>query len=316
MTTGTSLDTRRRAAPSVWWSAILPIVFVFFSGRWFASFLAGPGSFGYDARLYATAARAMLEGRNPYTADLFGGIFAGPPTSLVPLVPFAYLPQEVVAATWITGNLIIAILVLRRLQLPAWWLAFPPLFFSIVMGSVEVLMVGLLVLGGPARGLAVVVKPYAALPLLAERLWRDLAIGVGAMIVSLVVLPWGTFLAELPRVQAAFSSQAFGTNATADPRLFVLAAIALASLGLRRALWLATPVLSPVAQPHYAAITLPMLTPLLALFWAIQVPGAIVAGIIVLAVWERLAPGGRHSPSAAPLRSAGFGRNADTGNVG
>lgn len=297
-------EGRGRAVPSLWWSAVLPIVFVLFSGRWFAAFLAGPGSFGYDARLYAIAARAMLEGRDPYVPDLAGGYFAGPPTSLLPLVPFAYLPQEVVAVTWIAANLVIAVLVLRRLQLPPWWLAFPPLFFPIFVGSVEIPMIGLLILGGRLRGLSMVIKPYAALPLVAERLWRDLALGVAVMVLSLAVLPWGTFLSELPRIQAAFSNQAFGSNATADPRLFVIAVIALASLGLRRALWLATPVLSPVAQIHYAAMTLPVLTPLLALFWAVQVPGAIVAGIVVVAIWERLGPAGRSTTSSASAASA------------
>jgi dolichyl-phosphate beta-glucosyltransferase len=277
-----------RATPSLWWGAVLPIVFVLYSGRWFAAILAGPGAFGYDARLYAIAARAMLEGRDPYAVDLFGGIFAGPPTSLVPLLPFAYLPQEVVATTWMVGNLVLAVLVLRRLRLPAWWLAFPPLFFPIVMGSVELLMLGLLVMGGPLRGLSVVVKPYAGLPLLAERLWRHLALGAAAVLLTFALLPWDAFFADLPRIQAAFSSQAFGSNATADPRLVVISILALASLGLRRALWLATPVLSPIAAIHYAAMTLPVLPPLLALFWAIQVPGAVVAGIVVLAVSERI----------------------------
>jgi hypothetical protein len=285
-------EGKGRAIPSLWWSAVLPIVFIFFSGRWFAAFLAGPDSFGYDARLYAIAARAMLEGRDPYTADLFGGTFAGPPTSLLPLVPFAYLPQPVVAVTWIAVNLVIAVLVLRRLQLPPWWLAFPPLFFPIFVGSVEIPMIGLLILGGRLRGLSMVIKPYAALPLVAERLWRDLALGVAVTVVSLAILPWGMFVSELPRIQAALTNQAFGSNATADPRLLVIAVIALASLGIRRALWLATPVLSPLARVHYAAMTVPVLTPLLALFWAIQVPGAIVAGIVVVAVWERLAPQG------------------------
>jgi len=115
----------------------------------------------------------MLEGGDPWRVDFLGSNFAGPPTTLVPFIPFAYLPQQAVASIWMGGSLILAVLILRRLRLPSWWLAFPPLFFPIVMGSVEVLMVALLVSGGARSGLALVLKPYASLPLLAERRWHE-----------------------------------------------------------------------------------------------------------------------------------------------
>ena len=271
-----------------WDQLILPVVFFFVSGRWFASYLVGPGSLGFDARLYAVAARALIEGRDPWHADLFGAHFAGPPTTLIPFLPFAYLPEEGVAAVWIAGSLVLAILVLRKLGLPSWWLSFPPLFFAIVTGSVEVLMVALLVAGGALSGLAAVLKPYAALPLLAERRWRALVVAMAACAATLLVLPWGTFVADLPYISDRLQFQSFASNAFGNIPLMLIAAAALLSMGIRRALWLATPVLWPNTQVHYAAMTLPVITPLLAVCWALDFPNAMVVGVVLAAISHRL----------------------------
>jgi hypothetical protein len=266
----------------------LPLVFFFVSGRWFASYLVGPGSLGFDARLYAVAARALVEGRDPWHADLFGAHFAGPPTTLIPFVPFAYAPEEVVAAAWIGGSLLLAILILRRLGLPPWWLAFPPLFFAIVTGSVEVLMVALLVAGGVTSGLAAVLKPYAVLPLLAERRWGALVVAMAACAATLLALPWGTFVGDLPYISDRLQFQSFASNAFGNIPLMLIAAAALLSMGIRRALWLATPVLWPNTQVHYAAMTLPVITPLLATCWALDFPNAMVVGVVLAAISHRL----------------------------
>ena len=271
------------------WSVVLPIVFLVSSGRWFASYVAFPGSFGYDARVYPLAARAMLEGRNPWLVELNGGTVVGPPTTLIPYLPFAYLPQELSAVLWIAGLFVIAALVLRRLGLPAWWLAFPPLFDPIVLGNEEVLLLGLIVLGSRLGGLALLLKPYAVIPLIVQRRWSAAALGAIVGLVSLVVLPWGTFIASLPTISQRIVSQSFGDNAFGDPLLMGIAIVALLSLGIRRGFWLATPVLWPYAQTHYGLMTLPIVPPLLALVWALPIPESITVGIVVLAVAEAFA---------------------------
>ena len=43
------------------------------------------------------------------------------------------------------------------------------MFQAIFLGHPEVLVVALLVFGGPLSGVAAVIKPYAAAPLLAEK---------------------------------------------------------------------------------------------------------------------------------------------------
>jgi hypothetical protein len=278
---------------------LLPAVFFLQSGKVFAAFVAEPGAFGYDARLYSIAARAMIEGHDPYAAPLGGGIVIVPPTTLLTFVPFAYVDLAVVTVVCVLGNLLLAAYILRRLGLPAWWIAFPPFFVPILVGSCEILMVAALLFGNRLSGLAVVIKPYAALPLIAERRWYSLAIAGLIFLVSLLVLagPWSVFLLELPRIQQAAVLQMPNVNASSDPLLFVVALAALASLGIRRALWLATPVLLPRAQIHYAAMTLPALTPLLAFFWALPIPFATTIGIVVVAVVDRVQRIGSDAPA-------------------
>jgi hypothetical protein len=275
-----------------WDGVVLPIVFLGVSGYWFASFLIGPDAFGYDARLYAFAARAMIQGQDPWYVERFGGNFAGPPTTLVPYLPFAYLPEPLVAAIWIIGSLLLAIWILRRLNLPPWWLAFPPLFVPIVTGSVEVLMVAILISGGSLSGLAAVVKPYAGLVLLAERRWRAMMVAAVVTLVTLPLLPWGTFVSDLPHIAERLQVQSSTSNAFGNVPLTLVAGVALLSMGVRRALWLATPVLWPSPQIYYAAMTLPVITPIIALCWALDFPGAMVVGIVLGAIGLRLKPVG------------------------
>jgi hypothetical protein len=208
---------------------------------------------------------------------------------LVAYIPSAYLPDTFVAVGWIGIDLCLAAVVLRRLQLPPWWLAFPPLFIAIFLGSIEIPMTAILVLGGRWSGLAALLKPYALLPLIAEQRWRPIAVCGAVWAVSLIVLPWGTLFGDLGLVRAAFERQwdPNDANAFGNSILPIVTVLALLSLGVRRALWLSAPVLWPLGHRHYAAMTLPVIPPATALFWALPVPGALVAGILAGAVVER-----------------------------
>lgn len=255
---------------------ILPVTFALMSGRYLIAFLVEPQALGYDARLYANAARAMLAGGDPWAVTV-NGSFAGPPTTLIPYLPFAWLRPELVAALWIVGNLVLAAYLLRRLSLPPWWLAFPPLFGVIIGGGVEIVMVALLLLGGRVAGLSVVLKPYAALPLLAQRRWRQLVLGGLVGLASLLVLPWGQFIASLPTIRDRLAFQSFGQNAFGVPLLMVVGVLALLALG-RRGIWFATPVLWPYPQSYYGLMCLPVLSPLIAFCWALPIPQALLIG--------------------------------------
>jgi hypothetical protein len=189
----------------------------------------------------------------------------------------------------------------RRLKLPLYWVLFPPLSGSILLGHPEVLVLALLVAGGAVSGLAAVIKVYAGLALLAERRWRAIVVAAAVVVVSAPFLPWGRFLDELPQISANLLRQNSGDSTFGNPLLMVMAAVALASLGLRRALWLATPLLWPAAQPGYKCMSVPAISPLIAACWALQIPGLTLLGVILEAIAIQVA---RRRPLPRWLASA------------
>jgi hypothetical protein len=269
--------------------------------------IIAPQSIGSHAAIYTDAARTWLAGGNPWTVGPELAVFAGPPPMLLPFVPFINLPVDLTRLVWVGGTLILAIWTLRRLGMPPYWLAFPPLFEVIELGHPEVLILWLLVLGGPVSGLAAMVKPYSGLAILAERRWTALlALAVG-LVATAPLLPWFEFIRELPRIAELVVIQNNGDSVFGQPVLMVVAVAALAVLGPRRGLWLATPVLWPYAQPTYKVMTVPALSPVCAFFWAIPVPGFTLVGVVAEAALLWI---GRRSTLPAWLR-AGLGRQMD-----
>src|ERR1017187_8380637 len=107
----------------------LPLWFFLTSvAQWLA--LAGPWRPGFDTELAVGASKSWLAGGSPWAFFLVGGDgniyhFAGlPPTLFVyaPLTPFGL---EFVGYFGVLISLVAAIVVLRRLKLPLWWLLFP-----------------------------------------------------------------------------------------------------------------------------------------------------------------------------------------------
>jgi hypothetical protein len=126
-----------------------------------------------------------------------------------------------------------------------------------------------------------VIKPYAAFPLLAERNWRALAAAAAVVVVTAPVLPWAMFVENLPRISQTLAAQTVGDSVFGQPVLMAVVLACVILVGVRRFLWLATPVLWPAAQPIYKVPSMPMLAPLLALCWAIPVPGMTLVGLVV-----------------------------------
>lgn len=249
-----------------------------------------PGLVGSHGAIYTDAARAWLTGGNPWTVGPPAAVFAGPPSMLLPFAPFAPLvslapfAREVVALTWVAIALAGTLLVLRRLGLPAYWLIFPPIFEGIVLGHPEILVLLLLTLRSPLSGLSILIKPYAAFPLVAERRWTALGLAAVAVAVTLPFLPWSLFVSELTTIAGTLARQNAGDSVFGQPILMVIGVIALVAIGWRRGLWLAVPVLWPSAQPIYKVASVPMLSPVIALFWALPIPGATLAGVVAQAV--------------------------------
>ena len=161
-------------------------------------------------------------------------------------------------------------------------------------GSSALLVTALLVRAGViAEGMAVLVRVYAALPLLLLGRWRSLLVAGGLLLLSLA-LPWSLFLEQRDRVSALFG-QVSNLSAVAVPWLSPFAILGLVLLGRQRAAWLIVPALWPSTQLYYAVIALPVISaaPIVALAIAIPVPGLIVVGMLGQAFWERLVLPGR-----------------------
>jgi hypothetical protein len=277
------------------WTDLVLIVWFTIASTWrvIRPAVFSPVDFGWDAVIYARAARALLEGADPWAAGIPGTLYAGPPPSLIPFIPFAYLPQAVVQATWVSLAALSGIYVIRRLGLAWWWFLFPPVLLAIAAGSSALPLVALMVRGGAiANAGAVVGRIYSAVPLVLLGKMRPLLIATIALIVTAPFLAWGTYLAEFPRITALMRAQASdgGFSATAVPILIPIAVIGLWLVGRKRAAWLAVPALWPNAQEYYAVIALPIAAsvPIATLAMATPLtPGIIALGVFAQGLFDR-----------------------------
>ncbi len=148
----------------------------------------------------------------------------------------------------------LAWLAVRALGLPIWWVAFPPIVDAALVGNPDVAVLAFLVCAGGRLGpVAPFLKIYALIPMLGERRWRQVAISCGLLAASLLVLPWGLWWSQTAghhRPPHLGLGEHVGLR-SADPHGDRV--VALLSLGLRRAGWLAVPILWPYTQFHYAA---------------------------------------------------------------
>jgi hypothetical protein len=118
--------------------------------------------------------------------------FLYPPCTLPFLGALSVLPLELVQALWVCCSLGLGLLALRLFGLPRRWLVaavlWPPLFQGLWVGNVAVPALALYAIGpwlGAGLVLGAIFKPYtslAALWLVAERRWMQIAAGAGAML--------------------------------------------------------------------------------------------------------------------------------------
>jgi len=124
--------------------------------------------------------------------DRTGYPFVYPPCTLPFFGALSVLPIELAQGLWLAGSLGLGLLALRVIGLPRRWLVpsliWPPLFQGLWVGNVAVPALALYAMApwlGAALVLGAVFKPYtglAALWLVTERRWMQIAIGVGAML--------------------------------------------------------------------------------------------------------------------------------------
>jgi hypothetical protein len=242
--------------------------------------------FGVDARLYLAATQAWLTGGDPWAVESDGFRFAGPPVTLLPFAPFAWLSSEAITIVTATASIGAALFVVRRLALPPWWLLFPPLIEGFWSGSVNVIVLALALTR--LEWAAVLIKTYAGLPAVVLGHTRQLAVAavIGALTVAL--LPWQVFFTH--DHAAALIAQAGGGRSAwiAPAALIPLSLAALTLVGRSRAAWFSVPVLWPATQFHYSIFAIPAKPSVLAAgILAIPWPGAPVAAVVAEAVVRR-----------------------------
>ncbi len=251
---------------------------------------------GFDARLYRTATLAWLHGGDPW-AVYDGAIrFAAPPPSLLAMLPFALVPEPVAVAAIVGIGFFGTAWALRRLRIPLWWLAFPPLVDGLYNANPHVLLIPLLVAG--LAPVAALVKIYAVpVPLLLGEWKAAIATGI-VLLVTVPFLPWDAYIAQFPSIAANLAEQSDGgMSALAIPVLVPIAVVALVLMGRRRAAWWVVPVLWPSTQWYYTSLVMPATTLLAAFVVAVPVPFATTLGAVVVAaevVWRA-----RRGPPAA-----------------
>ena len=241
-----------------------------------------------DLRLYLRGTSAWLHGEDPWSVHIGTLYFAAAPPSLLPMAPFALLPEPVAIAVLTILAVGASIWTLRRLGLPLWWMAWPPLVDNLWNGNPQLFLVPILL--GPIAWLAPIVKAYAVVPLLVQLRVRTLAITLGLLVVTLPVLPWSTFLARLSDTTTLLSEQSQGgMSAWFLPVLVPFTAIALLAMGRRRASWWVVPALWPSTQWYYSLLAMPVMTPLTAAILAVPVQGgpAVAAIAAAVEVWYR-----------------------------
>ena len=227
-----------------------------------------------DSRLYQQATNAWLAGGDPWAQSAFGVPYAAAPWSLLLYLPTAWLPLELAGWVWMGLGLGAAVWLLRRLHLPLWWLAFPPLAEALWNGNAQPIVLAALLVRAPwGVTVAAGVKLYGFIPAVVARRWREVAIAVLVLGVTLPLLPWGLWVDHRFGFEAATSLTWNGSAWRFTP-LIPLVILALVVLRDRGAEWLTIPALWPGTQFFYHVFALPALQgrPVLAALLALPIP--------------------------------------------
>jgi hypothetical protein len=256
----------------------LPAWFVVIDLLW----IAKPDALGIDARHYQNAATTWLAGGDPWSVTESGIPYAAGPHTLLFYAPTSVLPVTISTWLWLAAGAIAAVWLIRRLDLPWWWLAFPPLLHGVWNGNPQTIALALLVQGSLVGAIvAVGLKLYAAIPLVTR--WRQLVVVGAVLAVVTLVLPWQLYLDRGLGVGSHLES-AWNGSAWRFPILVVPTLVALWILRRQGAEWFAVPAVFPATQFYYVAMALPALVgrPIVAAFLAL--PMVLMAPLVVIAL--------------------------------
>ena len=130
------LDGLRLAAARIG----LPAWFIAIDLLW----VARPDVLGIDARHYQRAASAWLAGGDPWAVTESGVTVRGRPAHAALLRPDQHRCRSTLSvAFWLVLGLAASAWLVRRLELPVWWLLFPPLAHAIWNGNSQTMALAL-----------------------------------------------------------------------------------------------------------------------------------------------------------------------------
>ncbi len=241
-----------------------------------------------DLRLYLRGTSVWLAGGDPWSVHFGTMHFSAAPPSLLPMTPFALMPEAVAVPLLTVLAVVTSFWTLRKLGLPWWWIAWPPLVDNLWNGNPQIFLVPLLL--GSAAWLAPIVKAYAVVPLILQWRVRTLAITGVIGLVTFPLLPWAMFFQHMATTTTLLSEQSQGgMSAWIFPILVPLTIVALVAMGRHRASWWAVPALWPSSQWYYSLMAMPALTPLTAAILAAPVQGgpAVATIAAALEIWYR-----------------------------
>jgi hypothetical protein len=263
--------------------------------------LAISPALSFDGRLYAAAARAWLEGADPWSVEIDGIGFAAPPSALLAAAPLAMLPPELVGPVTVTLAAVCAVIAIRLARAGWWWLLSIPVLEGVLVGSLDLLVAALLiwaVRGTASRprlvgaSVAVLAKVYAIVPALALGHRRIVFAGVLALALTAPILPWRRFIELSPELWARLVEQAGQGMGSpwVTPWLVPPTIVALVVIGRRDGAWLLVPALWPATQVHYSVFMIPVGSPVLAAVILLPLPAPAALAVIALALvrgWQR-----------------------------
>ena len=291
------MSRRAMVAGRITWGSIvqwLPAPFLLVG----SAILASHAQSGFDARIYYLGAVAWLHGADPWNVAVSGLHFAAPPWALPIIAPSTLLAESRAVGVWIALDAVAAAYIVRRSGLAWGWILFPPLVHGTLNGNPAIASLALLLAG--AGPIGVLLRPQVGYALVGERRWRALAITAVLAIVLLAFLPWQTFLADLPTITARYLTESRGGSTGGTPLAFgigVVSVLALATVDLREAGWLATIVAVPINGWYAGAAALPVMNPFLAAGLALPVVGLPTAAIALYAALRLLI---RWGPDTVP----------------
>jgi hypothetical protein len=292
--------SRRAAMTSrITWGSIvrwLPAPFILVG----SAILASHAQSAFDAHIYYRGAVAWLQGADPWNVAVSGLHFAAPPWVLPVIAPSTLLNESRAVGIWIALDAVAAAYIVRRSGLTWGWVLFPPLVHGTLNGNPAIASLALLLAG--AGPIGVLLRPQVGYALVGERRWRALTVTAVLAIALLAFLPWQTFLADLPTITARYVTESHRGSTGGTLIAFavgILSVLALATVDLREAGWLATIVAVPINGWYAGAAALPVMNPILAVGLSVPVVGLPTAAIAAYAAVRLLI---RWRPAAGPAR--------------